>query len=459
MARKERNWHPDFIKYTKIIASHPTYNDMPKALKGDGSVNWVTAASSTLGKERLRWWEKKRMEQGILPEKGSLQKTARAIHPFGEKPCQICGKKLSLDYVYPTKNLLKKIQKISKTTFSNLDEIEEIIKRLQQQKGDDVFDELQILFNIPNEIKNNSKAFTEFITKERISFLSPGVMSDAPDRFDGYHTYNRCCRHIHDTGRHKENLSKYGQDRRVYEFWSDGDWKSADWLMQEFKKHGWSADHTGPISQGFCHRPKFGAMSLKENIDKRDRLGFEDVKTLLNDEKNGEQVVSWHTKFVWDRLKKDVKNEEDSLLLGKILRKNLHNVLFVLSQIKNAGHTDFLEKLLHPEYAYYSIKFEINDFDKQEYGIEKTLGSKKQYENNAKRYVRKSIESLDEYQDKTNRKTKLWISNDIDEKIICILMYLEVKDFVVARKLLQELLEIFAKHAENEYLDKKIKSV
>lgn len=456
MGRKKRNWHPDFIEYMKIIANHPNYKGMPQAFNMDNSINWVTAASSSLGKERMKWWENERKKQGISPEKGSLQKTAKAIHPFGEKPCQICGKKFSLSYIYPTKNLLKKIQKIFKIKFSELDDIDKIIRELQIQNGTTLLDKLRILFKIPITVKNNQNAMIGFIKKERISFLSPGVMSDAPDRFDGYHTYNRCCRHIQDTGRHKENLSKYGQDRRVYEFWADGDWKSADWLMQEFKKHGWSADHIGPISQGFCHRPKFSAMSLKKNIDKRDRLGFEDFKILLDDEKHGEQVVSWHTKDVWNRLKKYVKNEQDSILLGKIMRKNIHNVLFVLSQIKNAGHTDFLEKLLNPQYAYYSIKFKIIDFDKREYEIEKTSGTKKQYENNAKRYVRKSIESLDEYQKKINRKTKLWISNQIDEKIICILMYLEIKDFDTARKLLQELLQIFANHAEKEYLDKKI---
>lgn len=335
---------------------------MPNPFKDDGSVNWVTTAGSILGKDRMKWWESKRKNLRIPTIKGSLQKTAKAIHPFGEKPCQICGKKLSLDYIYPTKNLLKKILKISPTKFTELDEIEKIIEILHSQKGNKVFDELRTLFKIPNNIINNTKTFSEFIKNKRSSFLGPGVMSDAPDRFDGFHTYNRCCRHIQDTGRHKENLSKYGQDRRVYEFWADGDWKAADWLMQEFKKLGFSADHTGPISQGFCHRPKFSAMSLKENITKRDRLGHEDFKTLLDDEKQGEQIVSWHTKFVWNRLKKYVKNEADSILLGKILRKNLHNVLFVLSQIKNRGYKDFLVTLLNPDYAYYSIEFKIINF-------------------------------------------------------------------------------------------------
>ena len=47
-------------------------------------------------------------------------------------------------------------------------------------------------------------------------------------------------------------LTRYGQDRRVYENWADGDWKMADRLMSLFRKNGISADHIGPISLGFC---------------------------------------------------------------------------------------------------------------------------------------------------------------------------------------------------------------
>ena len=52
---------------------------------------------------------------------------------------------------------------------------------------------------------------------QKLSLLSPGVMSNAPDRLDGFHSYNKCCRAKEDKGRSKENLNKYGEDRRAYE--------------------------------------------------------------------------------------------------------------------------------------------------------------------------------------------------------------------------------------------------
>ena len=47
-------------------------------------------------------------------------------------------------------------------------------------------------------------------------------MGNPPDRLDGFHSYNRCCRGTSDKGRFKENLKRYGDDRRAYENWSDG---------------------------------------------------------------------------------------------------------------------------------------------------------------------------------------------------------------------------------------------
>ena len=42
----------------------------------------------------------------------------------------------------------------------------------------------------------------------------------------------------------------------------------ADRLMSEFRKHNISADHIGPISLGFCHRPKFHPLSKSDNSAK-----------------------------------------------------------------------------------------------------------------------------------------------------------------------------------------------
>ncbi|HFL9475791.1 TPA: Alw26I/Eco31I/Esp3I family type II restriction endonuclease, partial [Escherichia coli] len=60
-------------------------------------------------------------------------------------------------------------------------------------------------------------------------------MANPPDRFDGFHSFNRCCRSIADKGRTKENLKSYVTDRRVFEYWVDGDWVAADRLMGQVR--------------------------------------------------------------------------------------------------------------------------------------------------------------------------------------------------------------------------------
>ncbi|MFH1098315.1 MAG: hypothetical protein V1723_00070, partial [Candidatus Uhrbacteria bacterium] len=218
--RIKRDWHPNFKKYMKFISEHPNYAGMPFLYKKDGSIRWVVTRNSEAGQARLKWWDKKRKELGLPKGDAWISKTARAIHPTGEKPCQICGNVMSLDYIYPN--------------------------------------------------KRNS--------------TSPGAMSNAPDRLDGYHTYNLCCRSKQDTGRHKSNLARYGEDRRAYENWSEGDWKAASWLMKEFQKHGASPDHLGPISLGFNHRPKFRPLTRAANSARNNRMTFEDIKLLLQEE-------------------------------------------------------------------------------------------------------------------------------------------------------------------------------
>jgi len=391
MGRETRAWHPKFIEYMKFIANHPNYAGMPSSYKEDGSVRWVVTANSDIGRERMAWWDKKREHLGITKEKGCWAKVARAIHPTGKKPCQICGKEMRLDYVYPNKR----------------------------------------------------------------GGFSPGAMSDVPDRFDGYHTYNICCRSKEDTGRHIENLMRYGQDRRAYENWAGGDWKAADWLMQVFRKHGISPDHIGPISLGFCHRPKFEVTSLKENIDKRNVLSYQDIQSLLTDERDGEQVISWHSKFLWDKTKNLVKNDDDAIVLSKIMRKNLHHILIILSDIKSDGFAQFLVKnFLHPEYAFYSIEFvnfnsETGKYDK----MIKKPGNIKQYRNNAERFIRISLESLDQYQDKENRRVKKWKNREVDQLVESVLQRLRNDDKRGAIDYLHKALQKLADDALKEYLD------
>lgn len=376
--RTKRNWHSNFLKYMELIVNHPNYKGMPFLYKDNGEIRWIVARSSEKGLARLEWWDKKREKLGIPKNGAWISKTARAIHPTGEKPCQICGKVMKLDYVYPNKR----------------------------------------------------------------GGLSPGAMSNAPDRLDGYHSYNLCCRSKHDTGRHKSNLARYGEDRRAYENWSDGDWKAASWLMKEFQKHDVSADHLGPISLGFSHRPRFRPLNRSANSARNNRMTYGDISALIEEEKK-EEVISAHSKALWDLLKNRVKSDIDALRLSKLMRENMHYVLSIFSDIADRDYKNFLMKnFLHPEYSNYSVKFDGFDpktgFYKE---MVKTEGNKKQYKNNAVRYIRISFESLLKYSTKRNRNQKKWQTNEIKGKINKTLNYLKSGD---EKSAVKELHNVFA---------------
>ncbi len=386
--KNKRVWHPAFKKYMKFIVNHPNYKGMPFLFKENGDIRWITSGKSAIGKARYSWWDKKRKELGMPKGTAWISKVARATHPTGEKPCQICGKVMKLDYVYPNKK----------------------------------------------------------------SGFSPGAMSNAPDRLDGFHSYNLCCRSKQDKGRHKENLSKYGEDRRAYENWSEGDWKAASWLMKEFQKHGISPDHLGPISLGFSHRPKFRPLSRAANSARNNRMTFEDVKLLLGEEM-AEPIVSTHSKHIWNLLKNKVKSDDDALKLGKLMRENMHHVLSIFSYLAEKGYKDFLIKnFLHPEYANYSIKFDVFDPKTGTYQeMIKTSGTKKQYTNNAKRYIRISLESLKQYSVKKNRNLKKWLTTEIEENLFQLVEYLESGNEKKALSKLFETFEVVAKQLSKKF--------
>ena len=274
-------------------------------------------------------------------------------------------------------------------------------------------------------------------------------MSNAPDRFDGFHSYNRCCRGTADKGRSKENMARYGEDRRAYEFWSDGDWKAASWLMKLFNKHGVSPDHVGPLSLGFCHRPQFRALTRAQNSARNNRMTLEDFTILKNEEASGETVASWHTDAVWNILKERVKDNADALIATKVLRTNMHLVLSTLSQIKQAGGGDYLKHFLHPEYAMYSIEFvgfnpKTGDYRE----MRKTTGSRTEYVRNANRYVRKSLESLDEYSDKNNR--RVYASSAPETVVSSVLKLAKKEHLESADRALKKFLEETARQLVKE---------
>lgn len=330
----DRNRHPEFQKYTEAIVSAPEYEGLYFERKKDTQIKWVATKKSSAGQKRLAWWNKKCEELGIPVKSGNYAVAVREIHPTKKHVCQICGKALSIYYEYPTKQTLSRINQKLGTKLKQTDyTIKEIIEQFCKNTND--------LQNIAHIFK--VKYFTDAADLIRQIYdthvakcsgkLSPGAMSNCPDRFDGYHSDGLCCRQFTDKGRHTDNMKTYVQDRRAYEEWSDGNYNLANRLMGEYQKAPkctcpvcgetakMTADHIGPISLGFCHSTNFAPMCKACNSAKNNRLSLSDVRKLLTLEADGNQVVSWHSQYIWDKYKNTITSDEDARKLSSLMLK------------------------------------------------------------------------------------------------------------------------------------------
>lgn len=405
MPDKKRNPHPNFLKYVKFITQHKAYKWLFFSKNSDGSIRRVVAGKSEDGQKRRAWWDKQCQKNWIKIEAWCYKKIADLIHPTKKHTCQICWKELSIYYVYPTQNIIKKLNSIGLFIKPYALDIYQII----DQANIEQLNKIAKIFGFNGTVNKQAvKLFIDnnYVKKyEKNKKLSPWVMSNSPDRFDWFHSDWACCRSESDKWRHKTNLTRYAQDRRVYENWSDWNWKMADRLMWEFRNHNISADHIWPISLWFCHRPKFKPMTQAQNSAKNNRMSFSDIQELIWDEKKWETVISWHSKYVWDKIKWQIKNDKDALKASKLLRENLHNILMLFSLIDESWFGEFLKRYLNLEYSYYDYKFIGFDPKTWNYEDVKTIRlDNKNQKNNADRYTRIAFETLEDYRQKGNRR-------------------------------------------------------
>lgn len=297
MATDEKQWHPRFLRYMEKIVTHKNYKGLAIKKKPDGSYAWIATAKSEIGQQRIDWCITKGQELDFITEhkaySGMYADVMLEIHPTKWKVCQICGKEMSLYYHYPNANFLKSLNKQFNSDFTDCDHISDIWDELIN-KG---IRKTAIASFLISKGSLNLNAATA--TKEEIidaleyacrkgdkKCLGPGAMSNFPDRYDGFHTYNRCCRATQDKGRSKENLKSYTKDRRAYEYWSDGNIHAANQFMGSSFFDGTSADHIGPISLGFVHDPRYlQPMPGGDNSSKRDRLQIVDIESIIETEK------------------------------------------------------------------------------------------------------------------------------------------------------------------------------
>ena len=448
--------NPAFSKYKEFIASHPAYSGMPDLRYPDGRIQWETPSNRKSGEfkdshdKRLQWWKNKAAEIGIsTTEDKWISKVAKRIHPTGIRPCPVCGKELEIRYAYLSKRFIKRVHLLdfynNDIEMTEITHILDFVTEFITEYKNHAIHTLPILLSC-KEAPDIPKLSTlsewlEWIDQKYIplepSMLGPGSMSNAPDRLDGFH-YNRCCRKKTDKGRSDANLASYSKDRRAFENWSDGNWITANMLMGYIKSNPalrqepcanfgdahehplpCDADHIGPISLGFCHRPEFQLLCSPCNSAKNNRLYFSDVQHLIAVESTGETVTTWYATPVWNLCKNKVTNAETALRLSKIMRDNRNIALMLLSKFMTSGECLFLLSLLNLQYADY--QYQIIPDSQEIYNHIVTVDFT--YETSSLRYVtiqkcrkiRIAFESLSDYATKDNRNGFIYNSPTIEQ--------------------------------------------
>lgn len=371
-----RPWHPAFVEYMYMIVDHPNYAGMPCTIDDVGKIDWTIPSNRARGSKnwngnqrRGKWWAARAEARGIPRGGHWISKTAKALHPTFVKPCQTCGRKMHLAFVYPTTRTIDKLNSHlpagSQLDWGDLLNIDEVIDHFHIVLEDKADQALSAVFGLLDPVSGADHAkslIAEHYTEVESRMFSPGAMSNAPDRLDGFHTYNLCCRSTQDLGRAADNLRTYSDDRRAFEHWSEGDWSAANYLMTQtgygecpscLLEKDLTADHVGPLSLGFAHTPNFQVLCGKCNSAKNNRMSAADVKKLLSMEEQGISVVSFQASPLWDALKHQVETDDDALLLSKLMRISQHQYLMALSEALEVP--DVLLQFLHPEFAKHSV--------------------------------------------------------------------------------------------------------
>lgn len=485
-----------FLQYEEEIVNHPNYAGMPDLRHEDGTIQWEAPSNRGAGifqfthDRRYQWWREKAAEIGISTDEDKwISKVAKAIHPTKLHPCKYCGRIMDIRYCYLSSNFMKRVQKLpffdGTVEMTETTHIFDFIAEFVDTYGDKAFDVLPGLLKctqvkeIPS-LSHDLSVWTSWIENNYIpqepSMLSPGAMSNPPDRLDGFHTFNRCCRSTADKGRSKENLASYSTDRRAFENWSDGNWITANKLMgfinsnPDMKKEQCanaasgghhprpcSADHIGPISLGFCHRPEFQFLCKPCNSAKNNRMYYSDVRHLIEIEKNGETVATWYANPIWQKCKEMVTDKESALRLSRIMRDNRNIAMMLLADFMSKKEYLFLFTLLNLEYADYDYEIIsgstriVNQIVTVEFS-RKT--STLRYVNIQKtRKIRVAYSSLSEYAKKENRNGFSYSNSQIEllkEKAFAMLA--EVGDSLT--QLNQQL--ISALSSDDEHIDSEI---
>lgn len=413
MTREIKNYHDNFVKYMSEIIKHENYRGLARKQDSNG-YGWVAGKQTEIGQERLNWANKKLQSLGEPIEAGCYARLMLQLHPTKKKPCQICGREMSLYYEYPNKKFIEYFKKKYDYDYQDGETLKEVIHNLIELGND--LKKLKWMLIQKGHLKGEActTSLETLLEKveikcrlEGLKLCGPGAMSNFPDRFDGFHSYNRCCRSIEDKGRSEANLRSYTQDRRAYEYFSDGNIAAANQFMGSKYFKGQSADHIGPISLGFVHDPLYiQRMSKSENSAKRDRLYKNDISKIIDIEtKTGVPAISWFAAIIWQSLKNNITKlkEIDLEYYSKAFKRNICSYMHILNNIiSRDGGADFVIKyLIKPKLDNFNYKYSFDMF-----GHIIARKDRKFSDNNKDeidRIIRISLESIKNFNSKDNR--------------------------------------------------------
>lgn len=424
--KKEEN--ASWKAYETYIVNHPNYAFLPDEYKQ----NWVSVSKKGQNPRKHYWDAKHKLliDSGQIPKKTILKNVACFIHPTKTHVCAKCGLGCSIYYEYPTANTWKWLKKEfdfgkdNTTKYLTIFEIYSMVTASDKKKTFEKYFGMTMA-----DLETRCKSDTYSGNK-----LSPGVMSNAPDRLDGFHSYNSLCgcRSQHDKGRSTENMKSYTRDRRAYELLSDGNCLLANCLMGKLntitakcficgKLSSMTADHIGPISLGFIHDPaNFQACCNSCNSSKNNRITEEDVAKIKSIEDKGLFPLSWWAKDAWEKNKNKNIN-----ILKKMLDKNTKKFLSLIQWLK-MNKPDVLESFINEIYMDHDkspsiSNIEISSSGDIKFQYSESVTGKKTKEKQKER----TKEILLEINNKKNRRMNTVLS----EKEISILSDITLADF------------------------------
>ena len=429
MGKNERRWHPNFVRYMKFIVTHKNYEGLPIQKKDNGEFAWIATAKTKIGIARKAWALKKAAELNIPNNPGVYAKVMLEVHPTKKKVCQVCGEEMSLFYIYPNQHLINAIKKTFNHEITMTIPITSVIKDLVAKGIKPNAIKQFLVEKLTLKVEDLSLNLNEVVQlcenkcrDGNSSMLGPGAMANFPDRYDGFHTYNRCCRASEDTGRSKDNLKSYTKDRRAYEYWSDGNIHAANKFMGSSFFYETSADHIGPISLGFVHDSNYlRPMPKGDNSSKRDRLLYEDISEIISVEQSSKiRAMSWYSSKLWEFIMLNYVEHPDKIEDYRIaLKQNMATFMLILWTIMTTcgdrGISFLINILLSPKMACFEHDYKFNNLgeiiDKTPRNI--TDSTRKEFD----RFVRIAFKAVEDYQEKENRNVKTCLDS-ADEKLL-----------------------------------------